>query len=145
MQLAFHDKQSIIVKGGAKVSQVDGSGQVPRSGVNCSSLSSLIVVGVTPQEFIGRTALPRPRDLMHFVKASISSRSIGGVNLFFQTPYSKPVTSIRSMLLIQFSRKMIPLEVSLKQSCTNSPGLTANLLEKIIKEKFLKAGAKVKA
>ena len=31
------------------------------------------VVGVTPQEFIGRTVLPRPRDLIHFVKASISS------------------------------------------------------------------------
>ena len=31
------------------------------------------VVGVTPREFIGRTVLPRPRDLIHFVKASISS------------------------------------------------------------------------
>ena len=31
------------------------------------------VVGVTPEEFILRTALPRPRDIIHLVKAAVSS------------------------------------------------------------------------
>ena len=31
------------------------------------------VVGVTPEEFILHTALPRPRDIIHFVKSAVSS------------------------------------------------------------------------
>ena len=98
------------------------------------------VVGVIPQEFIGRTVLPRPRDLIHFVKASISSAVNRGNRFVLPDDLLKARDQYSQYALDSIVKEDDPIKGKLEAVLYEFAGAESEVTQEDIQERFSRAG-----